>query len=44
MLEGLVHSPVCLLQLNEILVPNPFDRPHAVFMLEVQGTGLCCRI
>jgi hypothetical protein len=29
---------ICLLQLNEVLVPNPFDRPHAVFMLEVRGT------
>lgn len=25
-------------KLNEVLVPNPFDRPHAVFMLEVRGT------
>ncbi|GAV59012.1 hypothetical protein CFOL_v3_02545 [Cephalotus follicularis] len=24
-------------KLNEILMPNPFDRPHAVFMLEVTG-------
>ncbi|XP_059448695.1 uncharacterized protein LOC132179909 isoform X2 [Corylus avellana] len=25
-------------KLNEVLMPNPFDRPHAVFMLEVRGT------
>lgn len=25
------------LKLNEVLFPNPFDRPHAVFMLEVTG-------
>ncbi|XP_023928773.1 uncharacterized protein LOC112040103 [Quercus suber] len=25
-------------KLNEVLKPNPFDRPHAVFILEVQGT------
>lgn len=25
------------LQLNEILVPNPFNRPRAVFLLEVNG-------
>ncbi|XP_038995092.1 uncharacterized protein LOC120119345 isoform X2 [Hibiscus syriacus] len=24
-------------KLNEVLVPNPFDRPRAVFMLEVSG-------
>lgn len=36
---GLVHNFVCLLQLNEVLMPNPFDRPRAVFILEVQGTG-----
>lgn len=26
-------------QLNEVLVPNPFDRPRAVFMVEVRGVG-----
>ncbi|KAK9180354.1 hypothetical protein WN943_029563 [Citrus x changshan-huyou] len=26
-------------KLNEVLVPNPFDRPCAVFMLEVRGVG-----
>lgn len=26
-------------KLNEVLVPNPFDRPRAVFMLEVRGVG-----
>lgn len=26
-----------LLQLNEVLMPNPFNRPRAVFMLEVKG-------
>lgn len=25
------------LQLNEVLISNPFDRPRAVFMLEVSG-------
>ncbi|XP_062165967.1 uncharacterized protein LOC133872450 isoform X2 [Alnus glutinosa] len=25
-------------KLNEVLMPNPFDRPRAVFMLEVRGT------
>lgn len=25
------------LQLDEVLLPNPFDRPRAVFMLEVRG-------
>lgn len=24
-------------QLNGVLMPNPFDRPHSVFMLEVTG-------
>ncbi|KAL2469512.1 putative type 1 membrane protein [Abeliophyllum distichum] len=24
-------------KLNEVLVPNPFDRPHSVFMIEVTG-------
>ncbi|XP_010264080.1 PREDICTED: uncharacterized protein LOC104602180 [Nelumbo nucifera] len=24
-------------KLNEVLLPNPFDRPHAVLMLEVKG-------
>lgn len=24
-------------QLNQVLVPNPFNRPRAVFMLEVTG-------
>ncbi|CAI9290443.1 unnamed protein product [Lactuca saligna] len=24
-------------KLNEVLMPNPFDRPHAVFMLEIDG-------
>jgi hypothetical protein len=40
-LDGSAHNNVCLLQLNEVLMPNPFDRPRAVFMLEVRGTGLC---
>ena len=26
-----------LLQLNEILMPNPFNRPRAVFLLDVRG-------
>lgn len=26
------------LQLNEVLLSNPFDRPHATIVLEVQGT------
>ncbi|KAG6731265.1 hypothetical protein I3842_01G120400 [Carya illinoinensis] len=25
-------------KLNDVLMPNPFDRPRAVFMLDVQGT------
>lgn len=29
---GPLHS-----QLNEVLAPNPFDRPHAVMILEVSG-------
>lgn len=29
----------CFSQLNEVLVPNPFNRPRAVFMLEVRGVG-----
>ncbi|KAI3523600.1 hypothetical protein L1887_01848 [Cichorium endivia] len=24
-------------KLNEVLIPNPFDRPHSVFMLEIDG-------
>ncbi|XP_023763570.1 uncharacterized protein LOC111912052 [Lactuca sativa] len=24
-------------KLNEVLMPNPFERPHAVFMLEIDG-------
>ncbi|RRT65323.1 hypothetical protein BHE74_00056885, partial [Ensete ventricosum] len=24
-------------QLNKVLLPNPFDRPHALFMLEISG-------
>lgn len=32
------------LQLNEVLTPNPFHRPGAVFLLEVGGfDGLCSR-
>lgn len=38
-LERLVYNSVCLFQLNDVLMPNPFDRPRAVFMLDVQGTG-----
>lgn len=26
-----------VLQLNGVLMPNPFDRPRSVFMLEVTG-------
>ncbi|KVI08273.1 hypothetical protein Ccrd_013361, partial [Cynara cardunculus var. scolymus] len=26
-------------ELNEVLVANPFDRPHAVFLLEINGFG-----
>lgn len=28
---------ICALQLNKVLMPNPFDRPNAVFSLEVTG-------
>lgn len=28
---------ICALQLNKVLMPNPFDRPNAVFALEVTG-------
>ncbi|GFY93028.1 putative type 1 membrane protein [Actinidia rufa] len=24
-------------KLNEVLMPNPFDKPRAVFMLDVRG-------
>ncbi|KAL2491764.1 Uncharacterized protein Adt_27392 [Abeliophyllum distichum] len=30
-------SASCSSKLNEVLVPNPFDRPHSVFMIEVTG-------
>ncbi|GAA0173143.1 hypothetical protein LIER_26820 [Lithospermum erythrorhizon] len=30
-------SPASSVKLNEVLVPNPFDRPRAAFMLEVTG-------
>ncbi|KAA8527939.1 hypothetical protein F0562_035192 [Nyssa sinensis] len=30
-------SAASSLKLNEVLMPNPFDRPHTVFMLEVKG-------
>jgi len=26
-------------KLNNVLLPNPFDKPHAVLVLEVRGTG-----
>ncbi|KAI3746914.1 hypothetical protein L6452_09356 [Arctium lappa] len=26
-------------KLNEVLIANPFDRPHAVFLLEINGFG-----
>jgi len=26
-------------KLNEVLMPNPFNRPHAVFLLEISGFG-----
>ena len=31
------HGSTFCSQLNKVLSPNPFDRPHAVFMLEVTG-------
>lgn len=32
-------------QLNEVLLPNPFDRPDAVFVLEVTGVkGQYCQL
>lgn len=36
MLKGLIFIFI-ILQLNEVLVPNPFNRPRAVLMLEVRG-------
>lgn len=27
-----------ILQLNKVLMPNPFDRPGAVLVLEVRGS------
>lgn len=38
-LQRLIYNIVFLFQLNEILMPNPFDRPRAVFILDIQGTG-----
>lgn len=35
--RSVLDNSLLILQLNEVLMPNPFNRPRAVFMLEIDG-------